>query len=148
MKYVVAQTAEIPPGTVKIVEVGKRSIGIFNLAGDYYALRNRCPHQGASLCEGKLWGKLESAVPGDICYDPEPETISCPWHGWEFEIRTGQSWCEPSRVRTGNFSVSVAPGSEILEPGPANGRYRVKGPYVAETVEVTVENDYVAVEIR
>ncbi len=46
MKYVVASVDEIPPGGRKIVEVAGRSIGVFNVKGEYFALRNRCPHQG------------------------------------------------------------------------------------------------------
>src|SRR5262245_39775127 len=61
-KYVVATTAEIPPGGRKIVEVAGRSIGIFNAGGEFFALRNRCPHQGGPLCEGGLSGLLEASA--------------------------------------------------------------------------------------
>ena len=61
MKYVVAAVDEIPPGGRKIVDVAGRSIGVFNLGGEYFALRNRCPHQGGPLCEGRVWGTWETA---------------------------------------------------------------------------------------
>ena len=51
-KHVVATVDEIPPGERKIVEIGGRSLGIFNIKGEFYALRNICPHQGGPLCEG------------------------------------------------------------------------------------------------
>jgi hypothetical protein len=60
---VVARAEEIPPGERKIVEVGGRSIGVFNIAGRYYALRNRCPHQGGPLCTGLQFGELRSERP-------------------------------------------------------------------------------------
>jgi hypothetical protein len=60
----------------------------------------------------------------------------CPWHGWEFDIHTGQSWCDPSKLRVKTYPVSVEPGADL-----------VKGPYVAETYPVTVEDDYVLVEV-
>ena len=57
-KHVVATVDEIPPGERKIVELEGRSLGIFNIDGDFYAVRNICPHQGAPLCEGRLTGLL------------------------------------------------------------------------------------------
>ena len=66
VKYVVAAADEIPPGGRKIVDVDGRSIGIFNLDGEFFALRNRCPHQAAALCEGTLWGALQRRGPGRV----------------------------------------------------------------------------------
>lgn len=60
----------------------------------------------------------------------------CPWHGWEFDIRTGQSWCEPARIKVRSCPVEVAHGEEL-----------VQGPYVAETVKVAIEDDYVVVDV-
>jgi 3-phenylpropionate/trans-cinnamate dioxygenase ferredoxin subunit len=60
----------------------------------------------------------------------------CPWHCWEFDIATGQSWCEPDDVKARSYSVAVEPGERLA-----------KGPFVAETVVVSVEHDYVVVEV-
>ena len=54
------------------------------------AHHNRCPHQGGALCEGKLWGVLKADRPGAFEYSPTREILTCPWHGWEFHVRTGQ----------------------------------------------------------
>jgi 3-phenylpropionate/trans-cinnamate dioxygenase ferredoxin subunit len=154
-KYVVARVEEIPPGGRKIVEVGGRSIGVFNLGGEFFALRNRCPHQGGPVCEGKLWGLLEASAPGRFTYTRRGEILTCGWHGWEFDLRTGQSWCDPRRLRVRTFDVHVEPGSRLVaETGadvadedaeaPAS---RVKGPYVAETFPVTTEGQYVVIEM-
>jgi len=145
MKHVVATLDEIPPGERKIVEVAGRSIGIFNLSGEFFALRNRCPHQGAELCRGKLWGTVTASVPGEFDYTPGGEILSCIHHGWEFQIRTGQSWCDPARLRVGSYRPEVRSGDEILE-GDGDDR-RVRGPYVAETIPVTVEGRYVVLEL-
>jgi nitrite reductase/ring-hydroxylating ferredoxin subunit len=154
-RHVVASLEEIPPGARKIVEVAGRSIGIFNVRGELFALRNRCPHQGGPLCEGKQWGQLTARVPGEFEYGREGEIIGCGWHGWEFDIRTGQSWCEPERLRVRAYQVSVEPGAAIVEApdppadddpeSPIPGR--VKGPFVAETYPVSVEGQYVVVEV-
>src|SRR5205823_14407467 len=113
VKYVVAATDEIPPGGRKIVSVAGRSIGIFNLDGEYFALRNRCPHQGGALCEGKLWGVLRASTPGAYAYDSSREILACPWHGWEFHVRTGQSWCDPARLRVRRYDVSLERGATL-----------------------------------
>ncbi len=90
-KHVVATVAEIPPGSRKLVTVRGRSIAVFNLGGEYFGLFNRCPHQGGPMCEGILTGLIESDEPGHYRYSRKGEIIRCPWHGWEFDVRTGQS---------------------------------------------------------
>jgi nitrite reductase/ring-hydroxylating ferredoxin subunit len=152
-KYVVATVEEIPPGGRKILEVDGRSIGVFNVGGELFALRNRCPHQGGPLCTGRLAGFLQATVPGEYGYSRPGEILRCPWHGWEFHVRTGQSWFDPARVRTRRYAVSVEPGRALIEArddeedpdAPAPGLQ--KGPYVAEMYPVSVEKDYVVVEI-
>lgn len=134
-KHVVAAVNEIPPGSRKLVTAGGRAIVVFNLSGEFFALGNRCPHKGGSLCDGKLTGLVESSQPGEYRYSRKGEIIRCPWHSWEFDIRTGKSWCDPDKVRTRNYAVSVEPGARLVE-----------GPYNAETFPVAVENDYVVVE--
>jgi 3-phenylpropionate/trans-cinnamate dioxygenase ferredoxin subunit len=114
LKYVVAAVDEIPPGGRKILDIGGRSVGVFNIDGEYFALRNRCPHQGGALCEGTLWGSLRASAPGDFQYQATREILTCPWHGWEFHVRTGQSWCEPRRLRVRRYDVSVEEGAAVL----------------------------------
>ena len=135
VRFVVGKAEEIPPGSRKIVRVAGRSIGVFNVAGEYYAIRNRCPHQGAPLCEGKLWGALKSDVPGSFEYNPVKDILACIQHGWEFSVRTGQSWCDPKRLRVRAYQVAVE-DPEAPAPG------MVKGPYAVETFPVTVEGGY------
>ena len=150
-RFVVAAAEEIPPGERKIVEVAGRSVGIFNLNGELFALRNRCPHQGGPVCEGRRAGFVTATVPGEYRYSRAGEILRCPWHGWEYDIRSGQSWYDPVKPRVGKFPVSIEPGAAIVEElaedpdAPAPGLR--KGPYVAETYPVSVEQRYVVVEI-
>ncbi|MFI5011364.1 MAG: Rieske (2Fe-2S) protein [Hyphomicrobiales bacterium] len=131
-KHVVAPLDELPPGSRKRVTVKGRPIAIFNVGGELFALVDRCPHRGGSLCEGKLTGLVESAEPGQYEFSRPGEILRCPWHGWEFDIRTGKSWCDPERVRAMSYPVAVEPGGELAG-----------GPYTLETFEVSVEQDYV-----
>ena len=100
-RHVVAAVDELPPGTRKFLEIDGRPIAVFNIKGEYFGLLNRCPHQGASLCEGPLIGLAQSSTPGEIEYTKLGEIIRCPWHGWEFDIRTGQSYCDPAAFARG-----------------------------------------------
>ena len=135
-KHVVAPISDLPPGSRKLVTVKGRPIAIFNIGGEFFGLLNRCPHQGGSLCDGALTGLVDSDGPGHYRVTRRGEIIRCPWHGWEFDVRTGQSWCEPERIRIRQYPVEVAAGEAL-----------VQGPYVAETFPVTVEERYVVVEV-
>ena len=134
-RHVVATVGEIAPGGRKIVTVAGREIGVFNVKDEYFALINRCPHEGAALCAGAILPRFESDRPGEYRLTHHGEMLRCPWHGWEFEIRTGQSWCHPDSVKARSFPVAVVPG-EIL----------AKGPYMAETVAVGIDREYVVVD--
>lgn len=134
-KHVIAPLRDFPAGSRRLVDVKGRAIVVFNVNGEFFALANRCPHQGGSLVQGHLVGLIEASEPGCYRYSRRGEIIRCPWHGWEFDLRTGKSWCEPDRVRARQFSVSIAAGAKLVE-----------GPYVAETFPVRVEDDYVVIE--
>jgi 3-phenylpropionate/trans-cinnamate dioxygenase ferredoxin subunit len=134
-RHVVATVDEIPAGERKRVTVDGRDVVVFNVKGEFLGLLDRCPHQGGSLCGGVLAGFVYSDAPGEYHYSRAGEFIRCPWHGWHFDLRTGQSWGDPERVYTKRFSVDATPGSALVE-----------GPYKAETVEVQVDGNYVVVE--
>jgi nitrite reductase/ring-hydroxylating ferredoxin subunit len=142
--FVVATVSEIAPGSRKIVEIAGRSIGVFNVGGEFYALRNRCPHQGGPLCQGRLAGTVASPKPGVYEYARDGEILRCPWHGWEFDLKTGQSWFDPAGTRVRTYAVTVELGTADPEADPE----LVPGPYVAETYPVTVEQDLVVVHLR
>jgi nitrite reductase (NADH) small subunit len=93
---------DFPAGTHRVVAVKRIKLGIFNLDGTLYALPNICPHQHGPLCEGPTTGQWlcprETGWHHD--YARAGEIIVCPWHGIEFDIRTGQCLSSPKwRVR-------------------------------------------------
>ena len=135
-RHVVAKVGDIPVGGKMFVSVKGRDIGVFNVNGEFFALLNKCPHAGASLCMGRIIGLAQSDEPGEYRLTRKGEMLRCPWHGWEFDIRTGQSYCDPRRFRVKAYQVNVEPGTNV-----------VKGPYIAETVKVAVESDYVVVDL-
>ncbi len=135
-RHVVAAAGEIPPGGRKLVTLNGREVGVFNLDGEYFALLNRCPHEGGALCKGTLVGLVTSSEPGRFDYSRPGEMLKCPWHGWEYDVRTGQSWCDPDDTKVKAYAVTVEPGERL-----------VRGPFVAETFTVSVEQDYIVVEL-
>ena len=112
-RHVVASIDDLPPGTRKRVTVEGRDIAVFNVDGEYFAALDRCPHRGGSFCEGRQTGLVESSEPGVYHYTRHGQIIRCPWHGWEFDLRTGRSKCAPKQWRTRTFEVSVASGAEL-----------------------------------
>lgn len=148
-QYVVAETSEIPPGAHKIVQVGGRSIGVFNLDGDYVAIGNVCPHAGAPLCRGQRSGFVRSDRPGEYEYIRRGEVLRCPWHQWEFDLRTGRSWFDPEKVRVRTYDVRVAPAGEAADQGAAEQAAAgpEPGPYTATTYDVHTSDELVIVTL-
>ena len=133
-KHVVGRASEIPPGERRIVEVEGRSIGVFNVNGTYYALRNGCPHQMAPLCKGTVTGTTLPSKPGEYIWAREGEIVRCPWHGWEFDITSGRSIFNPHRMRVKTYKVTVEATLPDEEPS-------------VETYIVTVEDEFVILYI-
>ncbi len=105
-KKYVACAADIPPGERRIVEVAGKSIGIFNVRGEFFALLNRCPHMGGNLCEGPITGTTLPAREERYVYGREGELVRCGWHGWEFEIASGKCLVDP-RMQVRVYPVTV-----------------------------------------
>src|SRR5690606_10460287 len=107
-KLAVCPASELPPGTRRIVQIGGNiSIGVFNIEGHFYALRNICPHRKAPLCKGQITGRVISDGPGDWQMHGPEDVLRCPWHGWEFDIRTGRSVFNPHKVRVRAYEVTI-----------------------------------------
>lgn len=145
-RHTVANISEMPIGSRKIVELEGRSIGVFNINGDYVALRSRCPHQGAPLCLGKVTGMTLPSKPGEYLYGREGEILICPWHGWEFDLRTGQSIFDPHKCRVKTYDVSVEASKPSAESDQSESNSN-EIPAAVETYDVTVENGVVVVTI-
>lgn len=78
--YRVASVAELPVGGARECLAGDRIVAIFNVGGTIFALDGVCPHQGGPLGKGTLSGGV----------------VTCPWHGWQFDVRSGQHQLSPS----------------------------------------------------
>jgi nitrite reductase/ring-hydroxylating ferredoxin subunit len=149
MRIVVCRLDEFPPGERRIVQAGRRSIGVFRVGDRFYAINNHCPHMGGPLCRGRTKPWVSSGGPGEFVLDEDDALLACPWHGWEYDLATGQSFLGPGEPPVRTYEVSVEAGEEpAQEPGeqPAPRGGRMPGPYVADTFPVHVEDAYVVVE--
>jgi nitrite reductase (NADH) small subunit/3-phenylpropionate/trans-cinnamate dioxygenase ferredoxin subunit len=86
----VAKASDLKPGEGKVVKAGGKELALFNVAGQFHAIDNACPHRGGPLGEGSLEG----------------EHIVCPWHGWKFHAKTGANAFSPDFNRQA-FKVVV-----------------------------------------
>jgi len=113
-QFAICKTAELPVGERKIVEVDDKSIGVFNVKGDYYALLiNYCPHTGAELCKGPVTGTSMLVDDYTFVYGLEGELIRCSWYGWEFRLATGECLVDP-KLRAKKYLVTVENGDEVV----------------------------------
>lgn len=111
---IVAQADEIQAGKPKIVEVNGKQIGVFHEDGRYFAVLNYCPHFGAPICQGKVFGMVTSEAPGQQGYDHERRVLRCPWHRWEFDLEDG-SPIAPIKPRLKTYEVRVDEGRILLD---------------------------------
>jgi 3-phenylpropionate/trans-cinnamate dioxygenase ferredoxin subunit len=134
-RHVVGRVSEVAPGGRRVVEAEGRSIGVFNVAGSFYALRNSCPHQAAPLCLGAIKGMTMPSKPGEYIWARDGEILRCPWHGWEFDILTGRSIFNPHRTRVKAYDVTV-------EANPSEGEDES-----VETFEISIEDGWIVLHI-
>ena len=94
----VCKEIEMKDGDVRIVRQDRIEVGVYRHDGAYYAYRNHCLHQGGPACEGIIRGKVVDIYAPDKTfvgqtYDDDEPHIVCPWHGWEYKLKTGE--CAP-----------------------------------------------------
>ena len=138
-RHVVGRASDLPAGERRIVEAEGRSIGVFNVHGRYFALRNSCPHQAAPLCLGPIKGMALPTPPGEYAWAREGEILRCPWHGWEFDITTGRSVFNPHKTRVKTYEVTVEADGDAPRTG-------IDADSV-ETFPVTVEDGLIVLHV-
>lgn len=97
----VATVTDCPPGSARELTVAGRVVALFNIEGTFYALDGICPHAGGPLGEGAVSGKV----------------VTCPWHGWQFDVTTGRHALNPRMMQT-QIPVKVE-GNDVLVELPS-----------------------------
>jgi nitrite reductase/ring-hydroxylating ferredoxin subunit len=101
-EILVGDAAELVEGAFKIIRQGALNVGVTRLRdGTIKAVRNWCPHKGAAICKGIIGGTWPPSSPGELDYDREGEILVCPWHGFEYDLNTGDELYRntPTRLR-------------------------------------------------
>lgn len=116
----VGSVDDFDDGDHALVEVGRVEVGVIHSDGEFYAFRNQCPHDGGPVCTGNVQNKLvaEFIEPGtrvEKSYSEE-KIISCPWHGWSFELETGVNLADDSIVLP-SYDVVVEDGTVYVDGG-------------------------------
>ena len=102
-------------GQARRVAVGGRGLVVVRRGADFHVLRDICPHQGARLSDGQVTGTALECPPGaEIVLGRDGEILSCPWHGWEFDVCSGRSLVEPDRVRVRVYETAVEDGRLLV----------------------------------
>ncbi len=94
----IARASDIPPGTGKEVTVGDRVLAVYNIDGSFYAIDGICPHAGGALGDGGVHGNI----------------VTCPWHGWQFDVTTGHH-CLTPQIQQSRFDCRVLGEDLIVE---------------------------------
>jgi nitrite reductase (NADH) small subunit len=111
---------DFPDRQVSVVSVGRSEIGIIRWNGKVYAIGTVCAHQGGPLCRGVLAGRLSGATPGEVTLEDQAPVIACPWHGWEFDVATGQAiWDSTLRIRT--YPIRIVDDRVLIDTNAALG---------------------------
>jgi len=113
--HIVGPMAEFPENTHRVVKIRNIEIGVFHVNGAFYALPNVCPHSFGPLCEGTVNGTMacNAATDWKHVWVRDGEILTCPWHGWEFDIPTGRALARPTvRIRT--YPVTVEDGQVVV----------------------------------
>jgi len=115
----IGRAEEFPMGELRIVAAGGRSIGVVRRAdGTVDAVRNWCPHKGTEVCRTKLTGTMLPGPPGSLEWGHEGQIIRCPWHGFEFDIRTGRRPYSDSTMRLRVYPARIEDGRVLVDLAP------------------------------
>lgn len=112
MKRRVGKIEDFTDGRITIREVEGQSVGIFRNDRSFSAILNICPHRAAPVCQGILGGTMLPSAPDEYIYGLDGLVLRCPWHGWEFDARTGESVGPVDKRNLTMFAVTVE-GDEV-----------------------------------
>lgn len=113
----VGSSDELSDGDRLIIEIEGKELAIFNINGEYHAYVNWCPHQAGPICEGDMTGTVEErfdreTLQSETEWIREGEILRCPWHGWQFDVTSGE--CLSRSVRLVSYPVVEKDGELIV----------------------------------
>lgn len=116
MKHLVCHYDDLMQSRKKSVSINQKAIVVVRSeSGDLYALRDVCPHKGPCLSDGMLDKGCVGNEVGEYIFEQEKDVLRCPWHSWEFDIKTGRSLFSPDKVRVKTYEVIVEDNMVYVE---------------------------------
>ena len=114
----IGSAAEFDDPGRKNIDANGVEVGVFKLAGEFFAYLNVCPHIGGPACQGKIIAKVDEVISADrtsmgLKFSKTQINVVCPWHGYEFDIRTGSHPGNP-RIQLARVKVEVQGGDVVL----------------------------------
>jgi nitrite reductase (NADH) small subunit len=114
----IGATTEFSDPGRKIIGFDRFEVAVFKLDGEFFAYLNQCPHMGGPACQGKMLAKVEEVIADDktskgMAFSKTRMHVVCPWHGFEFDIRTGIHPGNP-RARLRKMDVRVSDGDVLV----------------------------------
>lgn len=106
-RHRVGELEDFPLDAFRVFEIAGRPVGVVRTRQGLFAVRNRCPHQGAAICAGRVSGTMVASAPFDYEYSEQTPVIACPWHRWEFELDSGRSYGRVTNKRLVTYPVEV-----------------------------------------
>ena len=115
-QFTAGSIADFPVGKFKIIDLDGREIGITQLkSGEFRAVRNVCPHKGAPVCKGPIGGTTLPSEVGELIYGRAGEILACPWHGFEFDLLTGDELIRSGKpTKLLMYPVAVDNGNVVV----------------------------------
>jgi nitrite reductase/ring-hydroxylating ferredoxin subunit len=107
MRVKVAEPDTLCDGGRLIVKVKAVEIGLFRIEGEYYAWLNVCPHAAAPVCAGAIRGTRLPSEVYDYRYGMDDQVLRCPWHGWEFDLKSGRHLAAGSEAKLRGYPVEA-----------------------------------------
>jgi len=115
VRHLLGPITDFPENDVQIHIIDGQEIGIYNVDGQFYAVRNYCPHRGAPLCLGQHSGTMLPSDPGNYHYGLDKKVLRCPWHQWEFNLEDGQALFGTTQGRVRTYPTTITNGQLFLE---------------------------------
>jgi nitrite reductase/ring-hydroxylating ferredoxin subunit len=95
LDYSAGKVEDYAEGMRRVIDCGDQEVGVFKIDGEFYAWFNRCAHVDGPVCQGRIMRRVLEPLDDEKCvrelaYDEHELNIICPWHGWEYNIKTGR----------------------------------------------------------
>jgi nitrite reductase/ring-hydroxylating ferredoxin subunit len=119
----VGAATDFPEGQPRVISVDGRQVGVVLWRSEVFALRNVCPHEYGPVCSGIALPLIVGDGTGEMAVDEDRLVIVCPWHGWEFDVRTGRAaWAAEASYKLKTYPAKLEAGRIMVDTGGGERR--------------------------